>query len=81
MIVTDGRFRGGPLVGRSVNITWYLEWDGLLALTAKVKPDTYLDCSPSAGPERALDGTRQGAASSPDQTTSSPGRCVPNVHS
>jgi len=29
----DKRFRGGPLVGRSVNIKWYLERDGLLAPT------------------------------------------------
>lgn len=38
----DGRFRGGPLDGRSVNIKWYLKREGLLDLTVPAKPDTYL---------------------------------------
>jgi len=29
----DGRFRGGPLEGRTVNVKWYLKQEGLLDMS------------------------------------------------
>jgi hypothetical protein len=38
----DGRFRSGPLQGRSVNIKWYLKREGLLDTTESTALDYYL---------------------------------------
>ncbi len=38
----DGHFRSGPLQGRSVNVKWYLQREGILDLTAPLMPDEYL---------------------------------------
>ena len=38
----DGRFRAGPLAGRSVNIKWYLKREGLLDVSGSPAVDYYL---------------------------------------
>jgi hypothetical protein len=38
----DGRFRSGPLAGRTVNIKWYLKREGLLDMTMSDLLDEYL---------------------------------------
>jgi hypothetical protein len=38
----DGRFRSGPLAGRTVNIKWYLKREGLLDTTECMALDYYL---------------------------------------
>jgi hypothetical protein len=38
----DGRFRSGPLQGRTVNVKWYLKREGLLDTTESVALDYYL---------------------------------------
>ena len=38
----DGRFRSGPLQGRTVNIKWYLKLEGLLDTTESTELDYYL---------------------------------------
>ena len=38
----DGRFRSGPLRGRTVNVKWYLRSEGLLDLTLSDELDEYL---------------------------------------
>ena len=38
----DGRFRSGPLQGRTVNIKWYLKREGLLDTTESTALDYYL---------------------------------------
>lgn len=38
----DGRFRSGPLQGRTVNIKWYLKREGLLDTTESTVLDYYL---------------------------------------
>jgi hypothetical protein len=38
----DGRFRSGPLLGRTVNIKWYLKREGLLDTTESTALDYYL---------------------------------------
>ena len=40
----DGRFRSGPLMGKSVNVKWYLKQANVIDLTEKVenRPDFYL---------------------------------------
>jgi hypothetical protein len=38
----DGRFRSGPLQGRTVNIKWYLKREGLLDMTDSAALDYYL---------------------------------------
>jgi hypothetical protein len=38
----DGRFRSGPLLGRTVNIKWYLKREGLLDTTESPALDYYL---------------------------------------
>jgi len=38
----DGRFRSGPLLGKSVNIKWYLKREGLLDMTPADTLDYYL---------------------------------------
>jgi hypothetical protein len=50
----DGRFRSGPLQGRTVNIKWYLKREGLLDTTESTALDYYL----------VLTGPRSAAASS-----------------
>ena len=39
---TDGRFRSGPLQGRTVNIKWYLKREGLLDTSESDRLDYYL---------------------------------------
>lgn len=38
----DGRFRSGPLAGKSVNVKWYLKREGLLDMTEAPELDYYL---------------------------------------
>jgi hypothetical protein len=38
----DGRFRSGPLAGRSVNVKWYLKRENLLDMTEDPSLDYYL---------------------------------------
>jgi len=38
----DGRFRSGPLAGKSVNVKWYLKREGLLDMTEASELDYYL---------------------------------------
>lgn len=54
----DGRFRSGPLAGRTVNIKTYGKWDGLLDTSDDPKLDYYLVLS---GP-RATSMTPKGSA-------------------
>ena len=39
---SDGQFASGPLVGRSVNVKFYGEQDGLMAIRPDAVPDYYL---------------------------------------
>ena len=54
----DGRFRSGPLAGRSVNVKWYLKQEGLLDISTAAAVDYYL----------VLAGPRAPAASSRGST-------------
>src|SRR5690349_3012219 len=46
----DGRFRTGPLAGRSVNVKWYLKRENLLDMTEDPALDYYLVLAgPKAG--------------------------------
>jgi hypothetical protein len=38
----DGRFRSGPLMGRTVNVKWYLKEEGVLDMTESAVLDFYL---------------------------------------
>lgn len=38
----DGRFRSGPLKGKSVNVKWYLKREGILDMTEASELDYYL---------------------------------------
>lgn len=53
----DGRFRSGPLAGRTVNIKWYLKREGLLDMTSSPALDFYLVL---AGPAAAAASSRGG---------------------
>ena len=53
----DGRFRSGPLVGRTVNVKWYLKREGMLDVTEDPSLDYYLVL---AGPRSAILGSRGG---------------------
>ena len=53
----DGHFRSGPLQGRSVNIKWYLQREGILDLTSPLMPDEYLVMT---GPARAATSSQGG---------------------
>lgn len=44
----DGRFREGPLAGRTVNVKWYAKKEGVLDIRPDALPDFYLVL---AGPE------------------------------
>jgi hypothetical protein len=50
----DGHFRSGPLMGRTVNVKWYLKQEGVLDMTESAVLDFYL----------VLTGPRSGAVSS-----------------
>jgi hypothetical protein len=54
----DGRFRSGPLAGRTVNVKWYPKQEGMLAMTESVALDFYL----------VLTGPRSAAVSSRSST-------------
>jgi hypothetical protein len=51
----DGRFRSGPLQGRTVNIKWYLKREGMLDTTESTVLDYYLVL---AGPPSAAVSSR-----------------------
>ena len=51
----DGRFKAGPLAGRTVNVKWYLKREGLLDLTPSDELDHYLVL---AGPASAAASSR-----------------------
>jgi hypothetical protein len=46
----DGRFRAGPLAGRTVNVKWYLKREGLLDVTQSDALDYYLVLAGPPGP-------------------------------
>ena len=55
----DGRFTGGELTGRTVNIKWYAKQEGLLDLTPDALPDYYLVMTgPLSGPVSSRGTTR-----------------------
>lgn len=55
----DGRFRSGPLQGRTVNVKWYLKREGVLDLTASDLLDDYLVMTgPVSAAAGSLGGTR-----------------------
>jgi hypothetical protein len=53
----DGRFRSGPLAGRTVNVKWYLKREGLLDVTEHPSLDYYLVL---AGPRSSVLTSRGG---------------------
>jgi hypothetical protein len=53
----DGRFRAGPLQGRTVNVKWYLKREGLIDMTEWPALDYYLIL---AGPASAAMSSRNG---------------------
>ena len=53
----DGRFRAGPLQGRTVNVKWYLKREGLIDMTESSTLDYYLIL---AGPASAAMSSRGG---------------------
>jgi hypothetical protein len=55
----DGYFRSGPLQGRSVNVKWYLQREGILDLTSPLMPDEYLVMTgPASAATTSQGGTR-----------------------
>lgn len=55
----DGRFRSGPLAGRTVNIKWYLKREGLLDTSESTNLDYYLVLTgPPAAAVSSRGGTR-----------------------
>ena len=55
----DGRFRSGPLQGRTVNVKWYLKREGILDTTESPAPDYYLVLSgPPSAAVSSRDSTR-----------------------
>ena len=55
----DGRFRVGPLAGRSVNVKWYLKREGLLDISGSPAVDYYLVLTgPSSAALSSRGGTR-----------------------
>jgi hypothetical protein len=54
----DGRFRTGPLTGRTINVKWYLKQEGVLDMTESAALDFYL----------VLTGPRAAAVSSRSST-------------
>jgi hypothetical protein len=50
MAAYDGRFRGEPLVGRTVNVKWYLKQEGILDMTNAYALDFYFVLTGPAGP-------------------------------
>ncbi|MBB5786375.1 hypothetical protein [Jiangella mangrovi] len=55
----DGRFRSGPLAGRSVNVKWYLKREGILDMTTSEVLDYYLVMTgPSASAASSRGGVR-----------------------
>jgi hypothetical protein len=53
----DGRFRSGPLQGRTVNIKWYLKLEGLLDTTERTELDYYLVLAGPRSPAVSSRGT------------------------
>lgn len=53
----DGRFRSGPLLGRTVNIKWYLRREGLLDMTEFTALDYYLVLTGPPSPAVSSQGT------------------------
>src|SRR6266542_98337 len=54
-VAIDGRFRSGPLTGRTVNVKWYLKRESLLDVSEAEVLDYYLVL---AGPASAAMGSR-----------------------
>lgn len=53
----DGRFRSGPLAGRSVNVKWYAKREGLLDINPRHLPDYFLVLAGPRGPAASSRGT------------------------
>ena len=56
-VAIDGRFRSGPLQGRTVNAKWYLKREGLIDITESPALDYYLVLT---GPASAATSSRGG---------------------
>jgi hypothetical protein len=55
----DGRFRSGPLQGRTVNVKWYLKREGILDMTTSEMLDEYLVMTgPTSAAATSSGGTR-----------------------
>jgi hypothetical protein len=55
----DGRFRSGPLQGRTVNVKWYLKREGILDMTTAEVLDEYLVMTgPASAAVSSQGGTR-----------------------
>jgi hypothetical protein len=58
-VACDGYLRSGPLQGRSVNVKWYLQREGILDLTSPLMPDEYLVMTgPASAATTSSGGTR-----------------------
>lgn len=55
----DGRFRSGPLQGRTVNVKWYMRHQGLLDTTEHAALDYYLVLAGPPSPAGSSRGTTQ----------------------
>lgn len=56
---SDGEFASGPLVGKTVNIKWYLKREGIVDLNLQHFPDYYLVLTgPKTGTISSRNGTR-----------------------
>jgi hypothetical protein len=53
----DGRFRSGPLVGKTVNVKWYLKQEGVLDVSLSEALDYYLVLT---GPRSASGSSKRG---------------------
>lgn len=70
----DGRFRAGPLQGRTVNVKWYLKREGLIDMTESPALDYYLILT---GPsrQRCLHAVAAARGASRRSTCSTPSDC------
>lgn len=55
----DGRFHSGPLQGRTVNVKWYMNHQGLLDTTEHAALDDYLVLAGTPSPAGSSQGTTQ----------------------
>lgn len=58
-VAIAGRFRAGPLQGRTVNVKWYLKREGLIGITESPALDYYLVLAGPASPATSSRGGRR----------------------